>query len=69
MSETCESCGFDCCNFKVIDTADGLYIICPKCFDEREAMNNFLNDYLIKNNITMADIEKEVEEENKRLAK
>ena len=68
ITETCESCGVVCSNFKVVES-EGQYIICPKCFNEREAMNKYLEEYMRKNNITMAMIEKEVRAENKLLGK
>lgn len=67
--EYCESCGNKIEDFKVIDVEQEPYIICQKCYKEREELLNFTQKWMKDNNVNMKQIEKEVKLQNKQSKK
>jgi len=65
LKEYCESCNSLIDDFKVIEVENDPYIICQECFKYREKLNQFAEEFMKKNKITMKDIEREVRQENK----
>ena len=63
--ECCETCGIRINDFKIIDVELEPYIICQSCFNIREEISKFQQQWMRNNNITMKEIEKEVKKEVK----
>lgn len=58
--ECCETCGMRINDFKVIDVELEPYIICQPCFNHREEISKFREQWMKDNKISMKEIEKEV---------